>query len=76
MNGWKNYQTWNMAMWLTSDEYLYGILRECHNWNMARTRLSRAGFWETGDGVAIVDRRISGREMSQLMKEIRHTKFS
>ena len=28
-NGWSNYATWNVALWLQNDEGLYNISREC-----------------------------------------------
>ena len=28
-NGWKNYETWNVALWLGNDESLYELAREC-----------------------------------------------
>lgn len=28
-NGWKNYETWNVALWIGNDEGLYGLAQYC-----------------------------------------------
>ena len=28
-NGWTNYETWNVALWITGDERFYNIAKEC-----------------------------------------------
>ena len=27
-NGWKNYETWNVALWMQNDEGFYGVAQQ------------------------------------------------
>lgn len=68
-NGWKNYETWNVALWLANDEQLYRIARHAANGTRTPYRdlvetLARRGITETPDGVAYDDPCISLREMN------------
>ena len=31
-NGWKNYETWNVALWIQNDEGFYNVARECDSY--------------------------------------------
>lgn len=71
MNGWKNYETWNVALWISSDPDLYELAKGSHTWAMLRRRLMWCGYDSTGDGVWYMSRKISGREITGMIKEIR-----
>lgn len=42
-NGWKNYETWNVALWIGNDEFLYNLARR-------RTYKQFLEIIETADG--------------------------
>jgi len=53
-NGWKNWETWNVALWLQNDEGLYRLARSTEIGNyreLARILHSELGMSETPDGV-------------------------
>lgn len=39
MNGWKNYETWNVILWITKAEKLYRLASECRTFAEFRARL-------------------------------------
>lgn len=54
-NGWKNYQTWNVALWIDNDEGLYTFARECEDYAAFCAGLREfegAIAFQTPDGVA------------------------
>ena len=38
-NGWSNYETWNVALWLQNDETLYSIARHYDSYDHLIPRL-------------------------------------
>lgn len=69
-NGWKNYQTWNVALYIQDNENLYHLARKCKSYSHF---LARAGIMpgeKTADGVSWHDSRISKREVSAMIKEL------
>jgi hypothetical protein len=67
-NGWKNYETWNVALWIGNDEGLYNLARECGTYSNLKDTLREYGTVETPDHVAYSD---SGLDVSALDEMIR-----
>ena len=75
-NGWKNYETWNVALWIQNDEFLYGMARDCRrNFNpyvdfvdclYELGTISR----ETPDGVRWTDRNVDVEEINEMIEEL------
>jgi hypothetical protein len=84
-NGWANYETWNINLWIQNDEGLYGFVRDgleelldrCGNdWeNVSLTDLKELvrdafGSNKTPDGVSVMDAAIDWNEISDALLEL------
>jgi len=84
-NGWKNYETWNVNLWIQNDEGLYGFVRDGleslleqsdNDWeNVSLTDLKELvrdafGANKTPDGVSLMDSEIDWREISDALLEL------
>ena len=55
-NGWENYETWNVALWINNEEGLYHLAMECGDYETLVNRLyDDYGVTETKDGVKFAD---------------------
>tara|TARA_B100002019_G_C20708625_1_gene329159 strand:- start:33 stop:245 length:213 start_codon:yes stop_codon:yes gene_type:complete len=70
MNGFANYETWNVALWIGNDETLYRIARRAYSWRNCIDLLMLHGFTATGDGVRYDDVNIDTDEMDELMDDL------
>jgi hypothetical protein len=52
-NGWTNYETWNVALWIGNDEGLYHLARECGDYQTFCDCMGSDAV--TGDGVRYTD---------------------
>ena len=51
-NGWNNYETWNVALWINNEEGLYHLAQECGGYEeFVKCLYDDYGVTETGDGV-------------------------
>ena len=67
-NGYKNYETWNVVLWISNDEMLYDLAKQCDSYGHFRI-LIREIFerddirFETRDNVAWNDSGIDRQEV-------------
>ena len=77
-NGWANYETWNVALWIGNDEFLYNTAKACVEYcgdnetpydKFIRCQFNVANF-TTGDGVSWDDSNINVEEINEMMFEL------
>lgn len=61
-NGWTNYQTWNVALWIGNDEGFYNLAQQCDDYQEFLQSLC-GGCVQTPDGVKFADPRINRIEL-------------
>jgi hypothetical protein len=71
-NGWENYQTWNVALWIGNDEGLYQLAKECRgNYEaFSNTMRDELNSTETPDGIAWNDSGLNIAELDSMMAEL------
>ena len=70
-NGWTNYETWNVALWMGNDEGLYNHARRCGSYAEVASTLIQMGCKATDDGVAWDDDRLDLDELEDCVKELK-----
>jgi hypothetical protein len=69
-NGWANWETWNVALWIQNDQSIYDAARHCRNYQDLVAELREFGSKETPDGCRWDDPAIDGLEICQMMDEL------
>ena len=72
-NGWANYETWNVALWIQNDEGLYHAARNCTHYQELITLLYDCGSKETPDGVKWDDVKVDGLTVNEMISELQTT---
>ena len=71
MNGWKNYETWNVSLWIQNEEHLYQLALMSAGFQSFVNQLTEWGCTETADGVKWVDADYS--EVQSMFNEMKAT---
>ena len=70
-NGWANYETWNVSLWIQNDEGLYNLAREYSSYSALIFVLHEEfGLKETPDGVKFNDPKINRIEMNEMLQDL------
>lgn len=75
-NGWKNRQTWNVALWIGNDEGLYrsavDFMRRYKGRAPYTAFIEHNGMADerTNDGIAWLSSRLDYRRLNEMMKEL------
>lgn len=69
-NGWRNYETWNVALYIQNDYKLYQIAKGCRNYKQfLRMSISDRGF-STPDGISWHHPNIYRSEINAMFREL------
>lgn len=70
-NGWSNWQTWNVALWISNDEGLYAIARKSGNYaTLSEALVEEFDNHYTPDGVAWRDSALDTEELDRMIEEL------
>ena len=68
-NGWADWTTWNVALWINNDQGFYSIAKECKNYaDFLYEMQAMCGFYSTPDGADYGEANYD--EMNLLIQEI------
>ena len=69
-NGFKNYETWNVCLWLQNDYGLYKIAQKYDSYDRLIPRLELTCGQMTPDGVRWMDGLINTDEVDEMLAEL------
>ena len=70
-NGWANWETWNVSLWIQNDKQLYAVARQCRgSYSRLQNVLWECGSKETPDGCPWNDPKIDLEAICAMMDEL------
>ena len=68
-NGWHDWTTWNVALWINNEESIYNIAKDCNDYiDFLFEMQAMCGFYSTPEGADWGEANLD--EMNELIKEI------
>lgn len=68
-NGWTNYETWNVALWIENDPFWYGVAKECDNYPQFMDEMIQiCGVESTPDDVDLNDDKLDIVSLTELFE--------
>ena len=69
-NGFKNYETWNVCLWLQNDYHFYKIAKDYDSYNRLIPRLEHQYGQITPDGVRWMDGLIDVEAVDEMLSDL------
>ena len=69
-NGYANYKTWNVSLFLSSDENLYNMVKHYDSWAKVKEVLLEVGITKTSDNVPFDDVELDTKELDDMLAEL------
>ena len=69
-NGWANYETWNVVLWIGNDEFWYGVAKECQNYQeFMNEMIHTCGVEATPDEVDLDDPNLDIDRLNEMFND-------
>jgi hypothetical protein len=68
-NGWTNYETWNVALWMQNDKQLYRFSKSCNDYDDYLAYMRQIQSEMTGDKVRWLDSLVDHAEITAMIQE-------
>ncbi len=69
--GWANYETWNVALWIQNSEKLYKIAKQFDNYkDFINLGMAWTEVQVTGDDISFTNKLLNIEELDNMIKEL------
>jgi len=69
-NGWANYETWNVSLWIQNEFYLYQLAQGCRSYEQFQALMTDSEQFITPDGVSWTHPTLDTDELDEMIAEI------
>lgn len=69
-NGWTNYDTWNVALWIQNDERYYDVARKCKTYKEFLSKFDPSDMITTPDQVFWKNKTVNYDEIDAMIKDL------